>query len=201
MPRPPHRKQAAATGHDAVLLTALTNFLAANKALAMPVTWVTDDRGNFRFSRPLDVDGVTEESLLLFGRAVPTLPGRAVTLGLSWVDATGAGGHFDRLDWRPMDDHNNRGHGPPALRHVPQAGSHHHRLADNGSLAMGLAQAIRENLPVAVPLDPDPDWPGFLAEAASRWRIHDLVTAPTPPWQYELPLPGASRRSGQRPKG
>jgi hypothetical protein len=201
VPRPPRRTQATATDENAALLAALTAFVAADKTLSTPITWVTDDRGNLRFSRPLDIDGVTEESLLLFGQATHARPGMDVTLGLMWADVTGRGGHFDRLDWRPKHSHSNRGLGPPELRHIVQEGSHHHRLADNASLRMGLAQAIRENLPLAVPLDSDPDWPGFLAEAAARWRIHDLVNTPAPPWQYELVPLGAPRRRGSRPKG
>jgi hypothetical protein len=90
--------------------------------------------------------------------------------------------HFTALSWRLW-------------------GTHHHRLADNARLAMGLTQAMRENLPVAVPVEPDPDWPGFLAEAARRWRINDLVTTPAPPWQYALPLTFPTGKGGRRRKG
>ena len=62
---------------------------------------------------------------------------------------------------------------------------------------MGLTQAMRENLPVAVPVEPDPDWPAS-AEAAHRWRINDLVTTPAPPWQYALRLTFPTGKGGGR---
>jgi hypothetical protein len=198
MARSPRGKSTSTPDDDAALFAALGALLAAEKTLSSPIAWVEDEPGNLRFNRALDIDGVTEASFILFGRAVASLPDRHVVLGLRWADAMGRGGHFDRLDWKPMDAHNNKGLGPPEFRHVVVEGTHHHRLADNAALAMGLAQAMRENLPVAVPVEPEPDWPDFLAEAARRWRIHDLVNTPVPPWQYDLlTLPSGNRGDGQ----
>lgn len=128
--------------------------------------------------------------MLLFGPAVSPPPDRNVTLGLSWDDPTGRGSSFDRLDWRPLDAHTNRGLGPPRHRLAVIEGSHHHPLAENAVLPMGLLRTIAENLPVALPINPDPpDWPAFLAVAEQRWNLHGLRSAPLPPWQYDLGLP------------
>jgi hypothetical protein len=182
-------------------VAALTAFLAAEKVPSAPIGWMTDGR-NLRFATALDIEGVTEAGMVLFGRASLTLRDQNVTLGLSWDDPAAPGGNFDRLDWRPVDAHTNRGLGPPEHRFTLFEGSHHHPLAENGALAMGLRRAIRENLPVALPMEPEPpDWPAFVALAAQRWNLHDLVHLPLPPWQYDLPLPtgaGPSPRKGRR---
>jgi hypothetical protein len=169
---------------DVSLFTYLNSLLIADKTVDTPVSWVEDDQGNFRFSRPLDVEGVTEQGFTLFGRAVAILPGQNVTLGLRWSDGLGRDGNFDRLDWKPKDAHNNRGLGPPNLRHVLIEGSHHHSLSENAGI--GLTRALAENLPVAVPLEPEPAWPDFLSLVALRWKIPTLVHMPEPPWQNDL---------------
>lgn len=186
MPRPPRGKNPASPEDDATLLVALVGLLAVVKTVSVPIEWVDDEAGDLRFTRALDIDGVTETGCFLFGRAVASLPDRHVTLGLRWSDATGRGVHFDRLDWKPMDAHNNKGMGPRGWRHVLIDGTHHHRLADNAALSIGLTEALRQNLPVAVPVEPDPGWQDFLAEAARRWCMPALVNMPEPPWQYDL---------------
>jgi hypothetical protein len=47
-----------------------------------------------------EIGGITEEALLLFGRATASMPDAAVTLGLRWTGSPGRYSHFDRLDWR-----------------------------------------------------------------------------------------------------
>ena len=182
---------------DVRLFTYLNSLLIADKTLDTPVSWVEDDQGNFRFNRTLDVDGVTEQGFTLFGRAVAILPGQNVTLGLRWSEGLGRGGNFERLDWKPKDAHNNRGLGPLNLRHVLIEGTHHHRLTDNAELAIGLTRAMAENLPVAVPLEPEPAWPDFLLAAALRWKIRTLVHMPEPPWQDDLLTVSIRGREGQ----
>ena len=180
------------------MLAALTTFLAAEKALTTPVHWI-DTEGHLDFRATLEIGGITGEALLLFGRATASLPDAAVTLGLCWTGAPGRYSHFDRLDWRPVHVHNNKGMGPIDLRFRLIEGTHHHRLAQNAALEMGILRAMAENLPIAEPVLPEPvSWEAFLAIAAERWRIHDLVTTPYPPWQYGLlPLTGGEARRGK----
>lgn len=198
MARRPRPKRGT-TEDSATLLATLTALLTAEKKLATPITWV-DDGGDLRFTAALDIGGVTEPSLTLFGRATAALPDRKVTLGLRWQDETGRGGNIDRLEWRPIKAHINRANAPPDLQLRVIEGSHHHPLALNAGLDIGLIQAIQENLPVATPLTPQPqDWPALLRVAAALWRISELVHAPIPPWQYGL-LPLTTNPSqGGRP--
>ena len=180
---------------DTALAAKLSNFLASDKARSGVIDWQPDGR-NLRFAVALEIDGITVAGLLLLGRASLTLRDRHVTLGLSWDDPTGPGGIFDRLDWRPLAAHTNKGLGPSDHRFSIIDGSHHHSLADNAALAMGIRRAIQQNLPVAVPIEPDPaDWSAFLALAAQRWSLHELVHTPVPPWQYDMEFPAGVRQT------
>lgn len=186
---------------DHALAAKLSTFVASEKVLSRAIDWKADGR-NLRFAVTLEVDGVTEAGVLLFGRASLTLREKNVTLGLSWDDPTGLRGTFDRLDWRPLAAHTNKGLGPPAHRFSLIEGTHHHSLGDNSALTIGIRRAIQENLPVATPIEPDPaDWSAFLAIAAQRLRLHELVHTPVPPWQYDLALPagvGPTLRRGRK---
>ena len=188
MPRPPKGKGAANTPErDEALFRVLTALLEADKTLSTPIVWVKDGQGDLRFTCALDIDGVTEASFVLSGKAVHTLPDRKVTLGLRWSEPDGRGGHFERLEWRPIHGHTNKGVGPEELHFLLIEGTHHHSLVDNAAHPDGLGYAIQNNLPLARPIEPGPDWQNFLAVAAERWRIQDIVNSQRPPWQYELP--------------
>ncbi len=180
------------------MLAALAAFLAADKMLNTSVRW-TDTDGDLRFTATLEIGGITEEALLLFGRATASMPDAAVTLGLRWTGTPGRYSHFDRIDWRPVHVHNNKGMGPVNLRFRLIEGTHHHPLGQNAALEIGLLKAMAENLPIAEPVLPEPiSWEAFLAIAARRWRIHDLFNTPYPPWQYGLlPLTGGEARGGR----
>jgi len=187
MAQPPRGRGAITTPEqDATLLNAFVAFLHSTKTLTAPIGWRPDNNGNFSFRRTLDIDGLTEQGFVLFGRASPKLPDRNVTLGLRWDDPGSRSWHFDRLDWRPMDAHNNKDLGPEDFRFVLIEGTHHHRLADNAVHPSGLGFAMQENLPIAIPIEPEPSWQDFLAFAAQRWRINELVRTPLPPWEYDL---------------
>lgn len=197
----PRSRKPATDANDTAIAAALAAFLAAEKAPSGPIQWEPDGR-NLRFAVALEIEGVTEAGLLLFGRASLGLPERNVTLGLSWTDPQGRGGNFDRLDWRPLGAHMNKGLGPEAHRFALIEGTHHHPLTENAALPIGVLRAIGENLPVALPVVPEPaDWPAFLALAAQRWRFHDVVPVPLPPWQYDLPLAVTDGAAAGRTKG
>ena len=190
----PRLRTDADLAEETAIVERLSEFLGELKTLSGPVGWEFDGR-NLRFTVTLEVDAVTEPGMVLFGRASLRLPDRHVTSGLTWIDPTGRGGNFDRLDWRPTDIHNNKGFGPLEHRFVLLKDTHHHRLADNAELPIGLLQAIRDGLPVAQPVVPDPPhWAELLALAANRWRVAGLLNIPEPPWQYDLVLPPGKAR-------
>lgn len=172
---------------DAALLARLSTFLAAEKTLSLPIAWVGHGENGFRFTRTLDLAGVTAQGLTLFGSAVVSLPNREVTLGLRWQDGAGRGGNFERFDWRPIRPHVNRAAGPTHLRLLLIDGSHRHSLAHNSRLEMGLIAAMRLNLPVAEAMHPDPlGWRALMEVAEASWRIQGLGDTPEPPWEADL---------------
>ncbi|MGH7057227.1 MAG: hypothetical protein ACREFZ_04995, partial [Acetobacteraceae bacterium] len=95
----PRSRRTTTEPNEAAVAAALEAFLAAEKSVSSPIHWRLDGR-SLRFAVTLDIEGVTEAGMLLFGRASISLPERNVTLGLSRNEPMGRGGNFDRLDWR-----------------------------------------------------------------------------------------------------
>lgn len=189
MSRTPRSRKSKPEETDTSLVARLTTFIEAEKTLSGPVDWVPD-HSNLRFAIALDIDGITEAGMLLHGRARFFPPERDITLGLSWKDPSGQGGNFERLDWRPIHAHNNKGLGPTEHRFILIEGIHRHCLAANAALAMGMRRAMAERLPVAMPVEPDPpDWSSLLALAAHFWNLQGIVHISPPPWQYDLAFP------------
>ena len=186
--------QRATPAQDADLLAALLGFLAAPKALAGPIRWISDPP-DLVFVVALDIEGVTERGFQLRGRASASLPGEHISLQLVRTTLGRKGQNFERLDWRPISAHTNkRLPDAPALSFLHLPGSHHHRLAENAGHPWGLHAAMRDNLPIAVPLPEEPaDWPGLARLAGRLWAIAGLSDAPQPPWQDVLrPLTGGT---------
>jgi hypothetical protein len=187
-------------GEDhAALLGALSGLLAQEKSLSAPIQWVDEGR-HLRFSAALEIAEVTEDRLRLHGRAIASMPDRQVSLSLVWLGGPGRGLPFERLEWRPLDEHTNGPMVPRPHRFRRIVTSHRHALDLNVRVAPGLFAAMDQNLPAAEEIDPDPpDWAGFVTFAANVWRIADLADATPPPWQYDLlPLTGGSGRRGRK---
>ena len=161
----------------------LRGFVTATKTLAVPITWTTEGR-NFRFQVPLDIDGITEPGLTLIGRASTAVPYRHVSLNLAYRTPEGAGGTFERLDWRPIDAHDNKGNARADLAWMQISGTHHHAWALNEHLKM---EETLDDLPVAEPVQPEPaTWAELLRVAARVWKIDGLQDLPLPPWEPSL---------------
>jgi hypothetical protein len=161
----------------------LRGFVTTSKTLAVPIAWTTEGR-NFRFQVPIDIDGITELGLTLIGRASTAVPDRHVSLNLAYRTPEGAGGTFERLDWRPIDVHRNRGDTKPELALKEICGTHHHPWALNEHLSM---EEALDYLPVAEPVQPEPTtWAELLLFAARVWNIDGLSELPLPPWEPSL---------------
>lgn len=186
---------------DKELTRTLGGFFAPEKTIQPVLGWDRDGP-NLRFEAAVDIEGVTEEGLFLFGRARLSNVDRDVTLGFKWADARNRGGCFERIDWLPMGAHQNKGIGPIELRFVLQECTHIHQFKENAALRMGITKAIRENLPVALPIDPEPgNWASFLTLAASTWNMPSLPgMIPKPEWQLGL-VPPTGGEKPPRMKG
>ena len=69
---------------NATLLVALTDLLGKAKVLSAPIQWVEEGR-DLRFTTTLEIDEVTDDRLLLRGRASAGMPDRQVSLLLVWI--------------------------------------------------------------------------------------------------------------------
>ena len=183
---PPHSRQKPAKPKapvDQPRAERLRDLLSVAKTSAVPITWTTEGR-NFRFQVPLDIDGITEPGLTLIGRASTAVADRHVSLNLAYRTPEGAGGTFERLDWRPIDPHNNKGNAKPDLAWTQILGTHHHPWALNEHLRM---EEALDDLPVAEAVQPEPAiWAELLRFAARVWNIDSLKDLPLPPWEPSL---------------
>jgi hypothetical protein len=171
---------------DRALFQEISDFLAETKSLTLPIKWVTDGT-RLIFSATLDIAEVTDERVTMRGNAVTHMPDRNVALVLTWQGPYGRPQAFERFDWKPLHLHANNANVPKPHRHRRFLASHHHPLSLNSRVSNGLSRAMGDNLPAALPMEPDPsDWAAFTAALSAAWRIPNLIHAPPPPWQYDL---------------
>jgi hypothetical protein len=166
----------------------LPSLMAATKTLASTPNWL-EFGDQFNFVVPLDVDGVTQVGFRLRGKCSRDYLDQNVTFQVEYqfmgiaklVPVT-------RIDWRPINPHNHRNVGPMEWRLRPFHLSHIHLFQENYDWMVGnglpLADNVKENLPIAVPLEYDPaDIPALLALMGQRFNIDGVVTIPAPPWK------------------
>jgi hypothetical protein len=135
--------------------TKIEGLVAAHKVLLDVPVWTERGADGLDFSVPLEIDGVTVEALTLRGRARKPLPDREVIFQLEYHHAQIVGGPIARIEWKPLNTHNNKGLGPKHLRHVLQTGSNHHRFDLNWKRSQ--EGVLEGQLPIAVPLDEEPE--------------------------------------------
>ena len=160
----------------------------AEKELSSALDWVENGPENLELVSNVDIDGVTTEGLLFRLRAKKSFPDENVTAQLEYQLASGrppSAGPITRIDWRPFHFHNNKGKGPDELRFIQQSGSHHHGFELNWDDENGLVLA--GNLPIAIPLDPDPaSFQELLERIDLEFNLKNVSEIPAPPWEALL---------------
>lgn len=165
----------------------LSEIMRSWKQVVARVDWQETARG-LQLVHALAIDDVVHEGLSLRLTCVRSQPDRLVTCQIEHHVISGRVVPLARIDWRPRAPHNNRGLGPRALRYKLIAGSQHHPFEFNFSL--GADRMAHDNLPIAVPLDPDPeDFRALLRVVGECFRINGLEEVPEPPWEPSLPEP------------
>lgn len=164
--------------------TKIAGLVAATKVLAGVPTWGERGAEGLEFSAPLEIDGVTVEGLTLRGRARKPLADREVAFQLEYHHAQIIGGAVGRIEWRPLNPHSNKGLGPKHLRHVIQAGTHHHRFDLNWQHSQ--EAVLRGNLPIAVPLDDPGNFRALLAVVGKEFKISNIQWVTLPPWEPRM---------------
>lgn len=166
----------------------LPPLIAATKTLASTPKWAELD-DQFNFTVALDIDGITQMGLRLRGKCSRDYADQNLTLQIEYqfkgitklVPVT-------RIDWRPMRPHQNRNIGPLEWRLVRFHVSHIHLFQENYDWMVGnglpLADNIKQNLPIAVPLDADPDGVAALVALMGQvFNIDGVGAIPAPPWK------------------
>lgn len=143
--------------------------------------------GAMTFVAALDLAGVIVGNFALRGRCYVDLPDRAMMLQLE----TGKAGvrpriPLVRIEWRPLGTpHKNPQVGPQEHRSRIIAGSHLHPL--NLNWLETEARMREHNLPIAVPLDNDPQsYPELLDTVKNLFRINGLGGLKEPEWALKL---------------
>lgn len=163
----------------------LVELLEAEKDVNPLPSWrPVDPRGKFRWRAEISVNGATVEGLILHGRALAAEPGREVSFTLEHAPAGAPSSRIDRIDWKPLTPHSNKGIGRQEIRFEIYAGSNRHlyyeNLTQEGNLRAG-------NLPVAVHIESAlPTFDALIAFVAQTYKIPRLALLPPPPWIEDL---------------
>ncbi|MGD0187014.1 MAG: hypothetical protein ABSC25_17430 [Roseiarcus sp.] len=167
------------------MVDVLEGFIAAEKTLSATPEWFVQDSEWLGFSCPLDVDHVTISGYRICGKAMLCQADQHVILQMENHTPSGRGGAITRIEWRPMNYHNNKGLGPLEYRFREIRCSHLHPFDLNWTLD---AKAVRRgHLPIALPINPDPEnFREFLALVGREFRIRDIQRVGTPPGQPQL---------------
>ncbi len=166
-----------------------SDFYNADKDIAVyPAGWKSGPNGqrSLKLSVPLMIDGVVLEGFNLIGSTIIDLPDRNVTFVLNYKDPKGfeRGIQVAKAEWKPIPGHNNKGWGPDHLRFIEQTGSHCHCFNDNVALGKDLWKDNK--LPLALPIEPDPQtFEDFLEFVGKKFRILNILSVERPPWDSE----------------
>ena len=169
-------------GYNRRMAIDLRELFEAAKTLTTNPRWVDTDSTWFNLGCPIDVDQVTVEGLELRGGAGQTLPDRAVRFQLQLHPARARCIPLCRIEWRPISPHTNPNSGPEHLRLLRIDGSHIHGFEINFLEAD--SRMRRRNLPIAEPLNPDPQsFDDLLDVVAKAFRISGMEKIEAPPWR------------------
>jgi hypothetical protein len=163
----------------------IPTLMAASKTLTASPKWVGQG-DQFRFVSTFEVGGVTQEGIWLRGQCVRTIADRQLMFQIEFQrhspkDRVPAA----RIDWRPAKPHTNKNIGPAPYRLLVIEGSMHHRFDLNWPL--GIERMLAQNLPIAVPLEPDPvDYKALLKMVGKVFKVKGLDKLAPPEWEPRM---------------
>ncbi|MDA8231213.1 MAG: hypothetical protein M0006_07735 [Magnetospirillum sp.] len=166
----------------------LPPLVAATKTFASTPKWAELD-DQFSFAVPLDIDGITQMGLRLRGKCSRDYADQNLTFQIEYqFKGTTKPVPVIRIDWRPIKPHQNRNIGPIEWRLACFHLSHIHPFQENYDWIVcngqPLADNIKQNLPIAVPLDADPDGvAALLALMGQAFNIDGVGAIAAPPWK------------------
>lgn len=166
----------------------LPPLIIATKTLALTPKWAELD-DQFTFTVPLDIGGVTQVGLRLRGKCSRDYADQNLTFQIEYqFKGITKPVPVARIDWRPLKPHRNRNIGPIEWRLAYFHLSHIHPFQENHDWMVGngqpLADNIKQNLPIAMPLDAEPDGVVALLTVMGRiFNIEGVGAIPAPPWK------------------
>src|ERR1700721_2704924 len=106
----------------------IPSLMEADKTIGVDPAWHLDphEGHTLRASVPLAVEGVIQEGLYLEGRCISDNPDQDISISLVYKPARGLSGPLCRVDWNPIQAHNNRGLISGPWRFKPIQSSHLH---------------------------------------------------------------------------
>jgi hypothetical protein len=135
-----------------------------------------------------DLSGATIDGARVRLKAIDDLPEQAVMVQLEYPQSDRRDHAIDRINWKPIHDHCNQGKGPEEYRFIPFEGTHRHAFDLNWLPEEG--RLLVKNLPVALPVRPDPaTYQELLEFAGECFRINNLTAIEPPPWKEETLFP------------
>lgn len=163
----------------------LAELLEAEKRIRPLPSWrPVDDTGKIRWKAQLTIGGATVEGLNIHARCIASEPGREVTFILERAVAGKGSVRIDRIDWKPLHNHCNKGVGPEELQYVVINETHRHNFYEN---LTSTGELRLNNLPVARPVGKDlPTFQSLVDFMGETYRIEDLKFLTPPPWTDDL---------------
>ncbi|VTZ27192.1 conserved hypothetical protein [Methylocella tundrae] len=156
------------------------------KALESRPEWDRDAHPTLlKFLAQLSIGGVVIGGLELRGAASKTVENRNVMFQLEHFPIGKKRTPLFRIEYRPFRTHHNLDFGPPELHWLEIKGTHDHPFEFN---FIEQENRMRSgNLPVARPIDPDPNsFEDFLDLCSKRFNIANMGLIPPPKWQGDL---------------
>jgi hypothetical protein len=159
----------------------ISSFWAETKLLSDPhIGWKPSGK-YLEWAGSVDVDYVTLAGVRLRMSTFQTVEDRGVTIQLEYHPPSGKSQILTRIDWRQNHIHNNKNLGPEEYKFIIIDASHIHPFSlnwRNGDLIYP-----GKNLPIAVPINPDPStFQELLAFTAETLNMHNMRSIPSPPW-------------------
>jgi len=135
----------------------------------------------WELNAPLDVDYITKEGFYLYGACAVDEPEKNVSFSLLYKPVSGLSGPIARIDWLPFHDHGNKGRITGPWSWATVKGTHIHSYDLNSRY--GWDRMVKENLPIALPVDAElRDFNGLLEYVGQTWNISGIRAIPTPEW-------------------
>lgn len=156
------------------------------KQLSVSPEWGVRDNYS-EFLVPLEIEGVTFQGLELRAKAYGSDPNKEVTFQIEYHPVGVKIGALSRFDWRPKSRHINKGVGPIELhyRKFELYETHFHDFDLNW---LGHENRMRSgNLPVARPIDEDPNsFEELTILVENLFKVDGLKDISRPLWQLKL---------------